>query len=123
MPIAALWPWLVGLLGSVVSSLASWLIGRVAVDRALHYALVTGFVIASAALFLAMVLAVKALIFGARVAMPGSLGQATYFLPGSISQIFATIATARVSAAVYRWTVSTMSQYLPGKGDHRMMGI
>lgn len=111
--IGPLWSWLVGLLGSLVSSVATFLVARLAVERAFHYALVTGFLVATAALFLALTISVKALVFGARVAMPDTLGQATYFLPPSMAQIFATIVTARVSISVYRWTVATMSAYLP----------
>ena len=111
--IAPLWAWLVGLLGSVVSTAATWFVGRMAFAQAMHYALVTGFVVAAGALFVALTLAVKAAIFGTRVAMPNSLGVATFFLPASIGQIFAFIVTARVSVGLYRWTVSTMAAYLP----------
>lgn len=111
--IAPLWAWIVGLLGSVVSSVATWLIGRMAFEKAINYALITGFLVAAAALFVAVTLSIKAAILGARVAMPGSLGIATFFLPASVSQIFAFIVTARVSASVYRWTVNTMAAYLP----------
>lgn len=111
--IAPLWAWIVGLLGSVVSSVATWLIGRMAFEKAINYALITGFLVAAAALFVAVTLSIKAAILGARVSMPGSLGIATFFLPASISQIFAFIVTARVSSSVYRWTVNTMAAYLP----------
>jgi len=111
--IAPLWAWIVGLLGSLVSSVATWFVGRVAFERAMHYALVTAFVVSSAGLFLTLTLAVKAAILGARVAMPQTLGMATFFLPGSIAQIFATIVTVRVAAGIYRWTVATLSAYLP----------
>jgi len=111
--IAPLWAWIVGLLGSVVSSVATWLIGRMAFEKAINYALITGFLVAASALFLAVTLSIKAAILSARVSMPGSLGMATFFLPASISQIFAFIVTARVSVAVYRWTVNTMAAYLP----------
>lgn len=111
--IAPIWAWIVGLLGSVVTSVATWAIGRMAFEKAMHLALVSGFVAAVAVLFLALTLSLKALILGARVAMPNSLGMLTYFLPPSIGQIMATIVTARVSIGIYRWTVATMSAYLP----------
>jgi len=111
--IAPLWAWLVGLLGSVVSSVATWFVGRMAFQQAMHYALVTGFLVAAASLFVALTITIKAAILGARVAMPQSLGIATFFLPASIGQILAFIVTARVSVALYRWTVRTMSAYLP----------
>jgi len=111
--IAPVWAWLVGLLGSVVTSVATWAVGRMAFEKAMHFALVSGFVAAVAVLFLALTVTLKAAILGARVAMPNSLGLVTYFLPGSISQIIATIVTVRVGAGIYRWTVATMSAYLP----------
>ena len=114
MPIIApVWGWLVGLLGAVVSSVATFLVGRVAFDLAVRYALITGFLVASAGLFLALTLAVKTMVLGARVAMPGTLGVATFFLPGSSGQLFGLVVTVRVSSSIYRWTVATMGSYLP----------
>lgn len=114
MPLLApLWAWLVGLLGALFSTVATWLIGRFAFDRAVTYALITAFLVASSALFLAVTVAIKGALLAARISMPNSLGMATFFLPASISQILAFIVTARVSASVYRWTVSTMSAYVP----------
>jgi len=114
MPIVApLWTWLVGLLGSLFASFATWLMGRFVFERAVTYALLTAFLVASAALFLALTMAVKSAILGARVSMPQTLGVATFFLPGSIAQILSIIVTVRVSASVYRWTVNTMSAYIP----------
>lgn len=114
MPIVApVFAWIVSLLGSVVTSVATWLVGRMAFERAMHYALVTAFVVAAGGLFLGVTLSVKAAILGARVVMPQSLGIATFFLPASIGQIIGFIVTARVSVALYRWTVATMAAYLP----------
>jgi hypothetical protein len=121
--IAPLWAWLVGLLGSVVTAATTFWVGRVAIDRAFQYALVTAFIVASTGLFLALTLTIKAAILGARITMPQSLGAATFFLPGSTAQLFGLVVTLRVSASVYRWTVATMSAYLPAGGNHRMMGI
>jgi len=114
MPLLApLWAWLVGLLGTLFSTVATWLIGRFAFERAVTYALITAFLVASSALFLAVTVAIKGALLAARITMPNSLGMATFFLPASISQILAFIVTARVSASVYRWTVSTMASYVP----------
>ena len=122
MPVvAALWGWLVSLFASSITALATWFMGRFAFETALRYTLITGFIGVAAALFLALTLSVKAAIFGARVAMPASLGMVTYFLPASISQIFAFIVTLRVSAALYRWTVSVMSAYLPSNPRHGLL--
>lgn len=115
--IGPLWAWLVGLLGSVVSSVTTWLVAKMAYEKAVHYAMISAFLIAAFGLFLALTLSVKTMLFTARVAMPASLGQATYFLPGSIAQIFATIVTARVSLSVYQWTVTTMKAYVPSIGN------
>lgn len=121
--IGPLWAWLVGLLGSVVSSAATFFIGRMAIDRAFQYALVTGFLVAVAGLFLALTISMKALILGARVAMPASMGAVTYFLPPSLPTMFGAIVTLRVSVAVYRWSVATLAAYLPKQGNYRNMGI
>jgi hypothetical protein len=86
---------------------------RMAVDKALHYALVTGFLVTVAGLFLALTLSVKAMILAARVAMPSSLGLCTYFLPSDAPLMVSTIVTMRVSVSVYRWTVETLGAYLP----------
>lgn len=115
--IGPLWAWLVGLLGSVVSSMTTWLVAKLAYEKAVHYAMITAFLIAAFSLLLALTLSVKALVLGARIAMPASLGQATYFLPSSLPVIFSTIVTARVSVAVYRWTVATMRAYVPSIGN------
>lgn len=109
--------WLVGLLGSVVSSVTTWLVAKMAYEKAVHYAMITAFVIAAFGLFLTLTLTVKALVLGARVAMPESLGQATYFLPASIGQIFGAIVTARVGLSLYQWTVSSMKAYVPSIGN------
>jgi len=121
--IAPVWAWLVGLLGSLVSSVATFFVGRMAFERAINYALITGFLVAAAALFLGVTVAIKAAILGARVAMPGSLGMATFFLPASISQVLAFLVTARVSHAVYRWTVNTMAAFLPGNPRQGLGGV
>lgn len=114
MPIIApLWAWLVGLLGSAFTTFATWLMGRFAFERAVTYALVTAFLVAAAALFLTLTVTVKAAILGARVAMPQTLGMATFFLPASIAQILSSIVTVRVSMSLYRWTVNTMAAYIP----------
>lgn len=119
--IAPLWAWLVGLLGSLVTSVATWFVGRVAFEKAMQYALITAFIVASAALFLTLTISVKALILGARVAMPNSLGMATFFLPASVAQVFAAIVTVRVGASIYRWTIATMTAYLPITPRHMML--
>jgi hypothetical protein len=119
--IAPLWAWIVGLLGSVVSTAASFFITRVAFDKAINYALITGFIVAASGLFLALVLTTKTVIFGARIAMPASLGAATYFLPPSLPVMVSAITTFRVSAAIYRWTVQTMSAYLPHDPKHGLL--
>jgi len=121
--IAPLWAWLVGLLGTVFSSVATWFIGRVAFERAIFYGLVTAFLVASAALFVALVVAIKAAVIGARVAMPNSLGLATFFLPPSIAQVFSIIVTVRVSKSVYQWTVNTMAAYIPNNPRQGLGGV
>lgn len=106
LPIAGgFFVWLVGLVGSAATAAFTWFATHTAYKMALHYARVVAFIIVAGSLFLALSLAIKAAILAARVAMPDSLGQATYFLPGNINTIFALFVTLRVSAALYQWTL------------------
>ena len=107
--------WLLGLFGSTFATFTTWLIGRMVYEKAVRVALVTAFVVAAAGLTLTVSLTIKALIIGAQIAMPSSLGMATYFLPHNINQVLGLIVTIRVSHALYRWTVATMAQYTPAK--------
>ena len=121
LPAVGFFAWLLGLVTSSFTSLATWLVARFAYEKAVQYALITAFLVAAATLMITLSLAVKAAIFGLQVAMPNSLGLATYFLPGNINQIFAYIVTLRTSRFLYRWTVSTMSAYLPHEPKHGLM--
>lgn len=121
LPAVGFFAWLLGLVTSSFTSLATWLVARFAYEKAVQYALITAFLVAAATLMITLSLAVKAAIFGLQVAMPNSLGLATYFLPGNINQIFAYIVTLRTSRFLYRWTVSTMSAYLPHDPKHGLM--
>ena len=105
--------WLLGLFGSTFTTFTMWLIGKMVYEKAVRVALVTAFLVAAAALTLSVSLTIKALILGAQIAMPNSLGLATYFLPHNLNQILGLIVTIRVSAALYRWTVATMAAYTP----------
>lgn len=121
LPAIGFFGWLIGLVTSSFTSFATWLIGRMAYEKAVQYALITAFLVAAATAMVTLSLAVKAAIFGLQVAMPNSLGLATYFLPSNINQIFAYIVTLRTSRFIYRWTVSTMSAYLPHDPKHGLM--
>lgn len=121
LPAVGFFAWLLGLVTSSFTSFATWLVARFAYEKAVQYALITAFLVAAATLMITLSLAVKAAIFGLQVAMPNSLGLATYFLPANINQIFAYIVTLRTSRFIYRWTVSTMSAYLPHDPKHGLM--
>lgn len=106
--------WLVGLFGSSLGGLVTWLMSRMVYERALQITLVTGFLVVASALTVTLAVTIKAAIYAARVSMPGMFAAATYFLPTNINVIFSLIVTARVSMALYRWTVSILAAYLPG---------
>jgi len=123
LPIAGgLWAWFVGLFTSTFSAFTAWMIGKIAYEKAVQIALVTAFLVAAAALTVGVSLSIKALIIGARVAMPNSLGMATYFLPSNVNTVLSIIVTMRVSAALYRWTVATMGAYVPGNPNTGLVG-
>ena len=118
LPLIGLWPWLVGLVTSAFTSFATFLIGRMVYEKAVHYALVTAFVVAAGALTVGLAASLKAAIFAVQIGMPNSLGAATYFLPSNINIIFGMIITIRVSNFLYRWTMSTMAAYVPNNPNY-----
>lgn len=103
--------WLVGLVGSAATTAFTWFVARETYKTALHYARITAFVIVAGSMMLTVSLSIKAAIFAARVAMPSSLGMATYFLPGNINTVLAIFVTLRVSAALYAWTLRNVKIY------------
>jgi len=121
LPLLGFFPWLVGLFGSSLGAIMTWLMARVVYEKALFLTTVTAFIIASGSLFVTLALGIKAAIFAARVAMPSSIGLATYFLPSNINSIMAIIVTLRVSIAIYRWTVKVMASYLPLPSNYGCM--
>lgn len=106
-------PWLTGLIGALVGRMAEFLVTKMVAEKAFHYALVTGFLVTVTAMFVTLTLTVKAAVIGARVVMPPILAQVTYWLPPSMPLMISTIITIRVSVAVYNWSVSVFSAYLP----------
>lgn len=115
LPVAGgLFAWLVGLFGSAIGGFATWLMQRFVYEKAIHYALVTAFLVAAAGMFLAVTLSVKAAVIAVQVGMPNSLAIVTYFLPGNLGQIIALLVTARLALNIYTWTTRVMAAYLPG---------
>lgn len=114
--------WFLGLFTSTFTAFTAWMIGKNAYEKAVSFALITAFLVAAAALTVGISLSIKALIIGARIAMPSSLGMATYFLPSNVNTVLSIIVTLRVSAALYRWTVATMGAYVPGNPNTGLVG-
>lgn len=105
--------WFVGLFSTAFTSFATWLMTRFVFEKAARIALVTAFLVASAGILVTTSVGIKALAISAQYSMPSSLGMFTYFLPENINLIFSLIVTIRVWRITYRWTVQTMSSYLP----------
>lgn len=103
--------WLVTLLGAVVGRTFTLLFGVLSFALAQRIALVTGYILASAALFLAVSAAIKTAVLAVRVVMPPILVQATYFLPPSINSFVASIVVIRLTYFVWRWTTSNLAAY------------
>lgn len=122
LPAVGFFAWLFGLVGSTFTTFTTWMIGRMVYEKAVHFSLVTAFLVAAAALTVSLSLAIKAAIMAAQIYMPAPLNQFTYFLPHNINQIFSLIVTARVSVTLYRWTVATMSAYVPGNPNIGLTG-
>lgn len=122
LPVAGgIFAWLIGLFGSAMGSFATWLMQRMIYEKAIQYTLITAGMTAMAGLAVTITLAIKAAIIAAQIAMPGSLGLATYFLPSNMAQIIGILMTARVSMAVYRWTCSVIAAYMPGAPGYKSL--
>ena len=123
LPIAGgVFAWLVGLFGSLLGSFTTWLMQRMVYERAVHIALVTAFLVAAGALTVTLSVTIKALVLSARTNLPSFIAAGTYFLPSNLNVILSVIITARVSVALYRWTVATFASYLPGSPSIGLTG-
>lgn len=120
--IAPVFPWLVSLVTGLFTSFAGWLLTKFAVQKALDIAMATAYLVAVGGLFVGLTVSLKALALGARVALPAVLSAGLQFLPGSTPQFIAALVTFRMAIAVYKWTVATMSAYLPGVQLHKWGG-
>lgn len=104
--------WGIGaLLGAILPKLFDFVFKFVAAKWAWRITLGTGIVLAVAGITVGMAVAVKALIIGARVTMPSSLGASTYFLPSNINIIIAAYITFRLVYFVYQWTLKNMERF------------
>lgn len=121
LPAIGFFAWLLGLVTTAFTTFATWMIGRMVYEKAVHYALVTAFVVAASAMTLTISLTVKVAIIAAQINLPSPLNQVTYFLPHNINQIFAIIVTLRVSMTLYRWTVSVLAAYVPSNPKHGLL--
>ena len=106
--------WLVGLFGTSIGTLVTWLMARMVYERAFHIAMVTGFLVAAGTLTVTLAVTFKAAVLALKMTLPPILASGLYFLPSNINVFFATIITVRVAASLYRWTVATLAAYMPG---------
>lgn len=104
LPVLAFFPWLVGLFASTLGAVFTWAVGFLALRYAARLALAVGMVLALAGITLAVSLTIKGMIYGAQMAMPASLGAATYFLPNNINTIIGVYVAMRVVWYLYHWT-------------------
>ena len=104
--------WLVGLFASVVGTLFAWLSAHFVYKTSIKILAVTAFVVASAGFFVTVSLALKVAVLALQIAMPNSLGLATYFLPSNINLIFSTIVLVRVHLVLYTWLKTQMILYV-----------
>lgn len=104
--------WAMGYVAArLVAVLFDFLAGFYGRTWAFRLLLGSALVLSSVAVTVAMSLAVKALIFGARVGMPNSLGASTYFLPSNINQIIGIYFTARVVYFIWGWTLKNIERF------------
>lgn len=104
--------WGIGsLLGLLVTRLYDFFFRFMAEKWAYRAIIGTAFVLAVGAITVGMAAAVKALVVGARVLMPSSLGASTYFLPSNINLIIGAYISARLVVYVYEWTLKNMERW------------
>lgn len=111
----AIGPWLVSVVATFTATLFGFFAKHFVYEKAFNLVIISGFLVAAAGLMLTFALFAKGLIFGARVALPPMIAQATYFLPSNINWWFSFFVTFRVSRFIHRWAVSTLSAYIPSK--------
>lgn len=103
VPVLAFFPWLIGAFGSALGALFTWFAGFLALRIAARFAMVAGYVLAVATITATVAIAVKAIVYGAQMAMPLSLGAATYFLPNNINVIIGAYVSMRVTYYLAMW--------------------
>lgn len=114
-------PWITAVLGAAVSRMLGFAMVFVSYMMAKRIAIVTGYLLASAALFLGMSGAIKAVVLGLRVSMPPMMAAVTYFLPSNINSFIAALVTVRLTHFIWKWTQSNLSVYanVGGYGEGR----
>lgn len=104
--------WAIGsVMGAFLVKLYDFLFKFVAEKWAYRTVFGTAFILAVAGLTVAMAGAVKAIVIGARIGMPGTLGASTYFLPSNINIIIAAYVSARLVVYVYKWTTANIERW------------
>lgn len=112
-----MWQWFITAMATLAGNVLDFFLKRFVLEKATQYTLITMYIGTVFALFLALTLSMKAMVLGARIWMPSTIGMVTWFLPKSLPQIFATIVTFRVSVAIYRWTIQVIGAYMPYRGS------
>jgi len=115
LPAIGFFAWLFGLVTSSFTAFTTFLITKMVYEKAVQFAFVTAFLVAAGALTVSISLSIKATIIAAQIYLPPPMAVATYFLPSNVNQVMALIVTIRVSVSLYRWTVATLSAYVPTK--------
>lgn len=104
--------WGIGaLLGATVTKIYDFFFRFFAEKWAYRVTIGTAFVLAASAVTVAMSVAIKALVWAARVSMPSSLGAFTYFLPSNINQIIAVYVSVRLVYFIWQWTLKNMERW------------
>jgi hypothetical protein len=104
-------PWIASILGAVVSRMLSWSMIFFSYVFAKRIAIASGFIAASAVMFLGMAAAIKAIVLTLRVTMPPILSASTYFLPANINFFIAALITVRMTHFIWRWSQANLAVY------------
>lgn len=113
--------WFATLISSALSGLATFLVSKVAYERAQAFMIAAIFGAITFGAYIATALAIKNLIIGARETMPPILASATYFLPENTNQVIGIIVTAKVIRFTYRYAIKMAALYMPTDPKHGLM--
>lgn len=104
-------PWLMTVLGALVSQVFTLIYRFFAYKIARNIAIGSAFIVISGGMIVAMSSWIKLALMGVRVMMPPALAAYTYFLPSTINLFISVFIMTRIYHFVWRWSMRNFSKY------------